>query len=151
MTTDNIESLDPRLPARSLPFVLVALLAAFLAVLAVMGLFNPLGAAHGFGVDLTAPADAFYLHVKGDRDLALTAILVALMVYRRPAPLALFVAAACVAPVLDASLVASDPRGSVGYALAVHGSAVVYGVITAALLWRADRRARRAAVTSSRG
>jgi len=29
------------------------------------------GAAHGFGIDLASPADAFYMHVKGDRDLAL--------------------------------------------------------------------------------
>src|SRR5215813_3947414 len=143
-TTHTIDSTDPRLSPRSLPFVLVAILAAFLALLAVMGLFNPLGAAHGFGVDLAAPADAFYLHVKGDRDLALAGILIALMAYRRPAPLAMFVAVTCIAPVLDCSFVASDPRGGVAYALAVHGSAVVYGVVTAALLWRAHRRARRA-------
>src|SRR5437868_3297649 len=133
---------DTRLAPGSLPFVLVAILAAFLVLLAARAFFDPIGAAHGFGVDLAAPADAFYLHVKADRDLALFAVLVALAIYRRPAPLALFVAATCIAPVIDVTLVALDPHGSLGYALAVHGSAVVYGVVTAALLWRAHRRGR---------
>lgn len=133
---------DSRLSPRSLPFVLVVVLAAFLLLLAVSGALDPLGAAHGFGVDLAAPADAFYLHVKADRDLALFAVLVALAIYRRPAPLALFVAATCIAPVVDATLVALDPHGSLGYALAVHGSAAAYGVVTVALLWRAHRRGR---------
>lgn len=135
-------SQDPRLSPRSLPYVLVALLAAFLLFLAVRALFDPIGAAHGFGIDLAAPADAFYMHVKADRDLALAAILLALMLDRRPRALALFVAAACIAPVCDGLLVALDPRGSAGYALGVHGSAVAYGVVTAALLWRAHRRSQ---------
>lgn len=133
---------DLRLPVRSLPYALVAILVAFLFFLAARAL-DPIAAAHGFGIDLAAPADAFYMHVKGDRDLALAAILLALLLYRRPAPLALFVAAACVAPVGDCLLVALEPRGSIGYALGVHGSAVAYGVVTAALLWRAHRRNQR--------
>jgi hypothetical protein len=133
LTVMMSRSHDSRLSPRSLPFVLVVVLAAFLLLLAVRGALDPLGAAHGFGVDLAAPADAFYLHVKADRDLA---------IYRRPAPLALFVAATCIAPVIDCTLVALDPHGSLGYALGVHGSAVVYGVVTAALLWRAHRRGR---------
>jgi len=136
---------ESRLSPRSLPFVLVIVLAAFLLLLAAMGFLAPLVAAHGFGVDLAAPADAFYLHVKADRDLALAAVLIALIAYARPAPLALFVGATCVAPVIDGLLVALDPRGHVGYALAVHGSAVVYGVVTVILLWRAHRTGRSAA------
>ncbi|HEU4730087.1 MAG TPA: DUF4267 domain-containing protein [Kofleriaceae bacterium] len=143
-------SQDLRLPARSAAFVLVAVLAAFLLSLAVLGLFDPVGAAHGFGIDLAAPADAFYLHIKADRDLTLTAILVCLIVYGRAAPLALFVAAACIAPVFDGALVAHDPRGHAGYALAVHGSAAAYGVITLWLLWRAHRRAGSARARSMR-
>jgi hypothetical protein len=129
---------ESRLSRRSLPFVLVVLLAAFLLLLAVVGALDPVGAAHGFGVDLVAPADAFYIHVKADRDLALFAVLVALTIYRRPAPLALFTAATCIAPVVDCTLVAL--HGRLGYALAVHGSAAAYGMVTAALLWRAHRR-----------
>jgi hypothetical protein len=132
---------DSRLSPRSLPFVLVVILAAFLLLLAVLGALDPLSAAHGFGFDLAAPADAFYLHVKADRDLTLFAVLVALAIYRRPAPLALVVAVACIAPVIDAALVSTAPHGGLGYALGVHGSAAAYGVVTAALLWRAHRRA----------
>jgi hypothetical protein len=134
-------SRDSRISPRSLPFVLVVILAAFLLLLAVLGALDPLGAAHGFGFDLAAPADAFYLHVKADRDLTLFAVLVALAIYRRPAPLALVVTVACIAPVIDGALVATAPHGSLGYALGVHGSAVAFGVVTAALLWRAHRRA----------
>lgn len=134
---------DSRLSPRSLPFVLVVLLAAFLLFLAVFGTLDPLAAAHGFGADLVAPADAFYLHVKADRDLALFAVLTALAIYRRPLPLALCVGPAVVAPVIDATLVALH-QGSLGYALAVHGSAAVYGVVTTVLLWRAHRRSQRA-------
>jgi hypothetical protein len=132
---------DARLAPRSLPFVLVVILAAFLLLLAVVGALDPLGAAHGYGFDLAAPADAFYLHVKAGRDLTLFAVLVALAIYRRPAPLALMVAVACIAPVVDAALVATAPDGRLGYALGVHGSAAAYCAITAALLWRAHRRA----------
>ena len=139
MTSDTRAA---KLSPTSLPFVLVVILAGFLLLLAATALFDPLGTAHGFGIDLAAPADAFYLRVKGDRDLTLTAILLGLLVRREAAPLALFVAACCIAPVIDASLVASDPRGDLGYALAVHGSAAAYGVVTAALLWRAHRRTR---------
>ena len=140
---------DSRLSPRSLPFVLVVVLAAFLLLLAVRGALDPLGAAHGFGVDLAAPADAFYLHVKADRDLALFAVLVALAIYRRPAPLALVVAVACIAPMIDAVLVATTRPGGLGYALGVHGSAAAYGVVTAALLWRAHRRAHSTSPSAS--
>jgi hypothetical protein len=134
---------DPRLSPRSLPYALVAVLVAFLLYLAARAFFDPIGAAHGFGIDLASPADAFYMHVKADRDLALAAILLALLLDRRPRPLALFAAAACVAPVCDGLLVALDPRGSAGYALGVHGSAVAYAAVTAVLLWRAHRRGQR--------
>lgn len=128
---------EPVLATRSVAFVLTALVAAFMVFLAVRGALGPISAAHGFGIDLASPLDAFYLHVKADRDLAIGAILVALLIYRRPAPLALFVGASTVAPVLDCLLVALEPRGHLGYALAVHGSAAVYGVVTTWLLARA--------------
>lgn len=128
------------LPVRSLPFVLVALLVAFMLLLAVRGLVDPIGAAHGYGIDLASPLDGFYLHVKADRDLTLGATFLALLLYRRPMPLALFTAACTIAPTLDCALVALDPRGHAGYALGVHGSAALYGIVTAYLLVRAARR-----------
>lgn len=68
-------------------------------------------------------------------------MLVALAIYRRPAPLALLVAATCIAPVVDVALVATAPHGGLGYALGGHGSAAAYCAVTAALLWRTYRRA----------
>ena len=47
-------SSDSLLPRSSTGFVLVALLAAFMLFLGVRGFFDPIGAAHGFGVDLAA-------------------------------------------------------------------------------------------------
>ena len=130
---------EPVLAIRSAPFVLTALVAAFMLFLAVRGAADAAGAAHGFGIDLASPLDAFYLHVKADRDLAIGAILVALLVYRRAVPLALLIGASTIAPVCDCLLVALEPRGHAGYALAVHGSAAAYGVVTTWLLVRASR------------
>lgn len=129
---------DHRLPRTSLAFLLTAVLAAFMLFLAVRGATDPISAAHGFGADLAAPLDAFYLHVKADRDLAIAGVLVALLVHGRTTPLLLAVSALCVAPIIDGSLVAA--RGLVGYALGVHGSAVAFGVVIIALLVRARRR-----------
>ena len=84
--------------------------------------------------------DAFYIHVKADRDLTLGLALLALLLYRRALPLALLVAAGTVAPVFDCALSLADPRGHVGYALAVHGSAVLYGLVTLWVLLRPAAR-----------
>jgi hypothetical protein len=137
------------LPTRSLGFVLAAILAAFMLYLGINGMLNALAAAHGFGVDLAAPADAFYLHVKADRDLAIGAAFLALLLYRRPMPLALFTAACLVAPVIDCVLVAAHGRPL--YALAIHGSAAVYGLITTYVLLRAARSPSTRASSASRG
>lgn len=131
---------DALIPRGSLAFVLVAILAAFMAWIGVNGFLDPLGAAHGFGIDLAAPADAFYLHVKADRDLSIAVLLVGLLMYRRAAPLTVVVAALCIAPLADCVLSLLDARGHAGYALAVHGSAALYGIVTTALLVRAHRR-----------
>lgn len=128
---------DPRLAVRSLAFVLTAVLTAFMLFLAIRGALGAVDAAHGFGVDLAAPLDAFYLHVKADRDLAIGLALAALLAYRRATPLLLVVGALCVAPIIDCALVAA--HGRVGYALGVHGSAAAFGVVLVALLARARR------------
>lgn len=133
---------DPVLPRRSLPFVLVALLVAFMLWLAVFALLDPVGAAHGFGFDLRAPLDGFYLHVKADRDLAIGAAFLALLLHRRAMPLALFTGACTIAPIIDCLLVAGSGRP--GYALAVHGSAAIYGIVTTYLLVRRARPSIRA-------
>jgi len=129
---------DHRLAVRSLTFLLTALLAGFMIFLAIRGAFSAADAAHGFGFDLAAPVDAFYLHVKADRDLAIAGVLVALLVYRRTTPLLLTVGALCIAPIVDCALVSAT--GRVGYALGVHGSAAAYGLVLVWMLARARRR-----------
>lgn len=131
-------TIDHRLPRTSLAFILTAVLAAFMLYLAVFGALDPLGAAHGFGADLVAPLDGFFLHVKADRDLAIGAVLVALLAYGRTTPLLLVVGALCVAPIIDCALVAAN--GKLAYALGVHGSAAAFGFVLIALLARARRR-----------
>jgi hypothetical protein len=139
----NTSPSDSLLPRSAPGFVLVAALAAFMLFLGVRGFLDPIGAAHGFGADLAAAADGFYLHVKADRDLAIGLLLVALLAYRRLTPLVLAVATLFVAPIIDGTLVAL--HGRLGYALAVHGSAVAYGAITIAVLLRAAKRVSRSA------
>jgi hypothetical protein len=50
-------------------------------------------------------------------------------------------------PIVDASTVISHGARSVGYALAVHGSAACYGLLLGALLLRSDAPPRREEAT----
>jgi hypothetical protein len=127
----------------SATFVMTAILALFMLLLALRAFFAPHAAATGFGIGIVDPADLFYLRVKADRDLSTALALSALLALRRPLPLALFIGVATVQPLFDCLLVLTDPRGSAAYALSVHGSAAVYGVVLALLLGREHARARR--------
>lgn len=134
-----------RLSPRSAAFVMTVVLAGFLFFLAARGLLAPGPAARGFGIAVVDPADLFYLHVKADRDLSSALALVGLLWVGHRRALGAFVAAATMQPVLDAALSIADPRGHVGYALLVHGSAAGYGVVLAWLLLRnVDASAQRA-------
>ncbi|MEU0882090.1 DUF4267 domain-containing protein [Lentzea sp. NPDC005914] len=115
---------------------------AWLVVLAgfVFGLnflFNGPGAAAGFGI--TDP-DGYYI-VKGVRDLAyaLTALILLLLGQRRA--LGWVVLADSIIPIGDCLAVMTH-GGTVGYALAVHGSAAVLVLLTAGLLLRETTPAR---------
>jgi uncharacterized protein DUF4267 len=137
---EGMQHLDDQFPRFSAAYVMTALLGTFMAFLAIRGVVDPISAAHGYGVDLAAPADAFYLYVKADRDLAIAALLFGLLAYRRATPLIIVVGSLLLAPLGDAILVTA--RHSLGYALAVHGSAVAYGIALVAVLARARRQAR---------
>jgi hypothetical protein len=145
MTNDHVTTPEARLELSSAAFVMTAILALFMLLLAVRGFFASHAAATGFGIGIVDPADLFYLRVKGDRDLSTALALLALLALRRPLPLALFIGVATVQPIFDCLLVATHPRGSVAYALSVHGSAALYGIVLALLLWREHARARRRA------
>lgn len=111
-------------------------LGLFLLFLAFNGFAFPADAARGFGIAVVDPADLFYLHIKADRDLASGVVVLLLLALGERRALGAFVAAAMVQPILDMGLSMADARGHVGYALAVHGSAAVYGAILAVLLFR---------------
>jgi Domain of unknown function (DUF4267) len=121
----------------SLDFWMIVLLASFLLVLAASAFFNPVASATGFGIPLANPLDAFYFRVKGDRDLASALAMIALTFLRERRALGWLIAAATLEPIFDALLSIGDARGHVGYALAVHGSAALYGAV---LSWRLLRR-----------
>jgi hypothetical protein len=123
----------------SLSFVLTALIAAFMLFLAVGGFLQPLAAAKGFGLGLLDPADAVFLRIKAGRDLGVGLILVALLALRMRAALVLVVFAACVMPLVDCLVTSTSDRGSVPYALMVHGSAVAYCLVLGVLLLRGER------------
>ena len=137
---EDMQDLDDRFPRRSAAYIMTALLGIFMAYLAINGAVGPTSAAHGFGFDLAAPADAFYLYVKADRDLAIAIAIFGLLAYRRATPLLIVTCALLVAPICDGTLVTI--HHGLGYALAVHGTAVAYGVALAAVLWRVRRQAR---------
>lgn len=116
---------------------MTALLVAFLLLLTASALFAPVASATGFGIPLANPLDAFYFRVKGDRDLATAIAIIALACLRERRALGWLIAASTLEPIFDACLSIADARGHLGYALAVHGSAALYGAV---LSWRLLRR-----------
>jgi hypothetical protein len=119
-----------------LELVLAVMLGLFLLFIAVNGVVAPAEAARGFGIPVVAPGDLFYLRVKADRDLGAAAAVFVLLALRERRALGAFVGAATVQPLCDLMLLATDARGQVGYALAVHGSAALYCAALAVLLLR---------------
>ena len=118
-------------------FWMSVLLILFLLWLAVVAFWNPVPGATGFGIPLLDPLDAFYMRVKGDRDLGSALAVAALLWLGDRRALGALVLALTVEPILDCFLVASDPRGQLSYALTIHGSAAVYGLL---LSWRLLRK-----------
>lgn len=109
---------------------------AWLVVLAgfVFGLnylLNGQGAAAGFGI---VDPDGYYI-VKGVRDIAYALTALILLVLRQRRALGWVVLADSIIPIGDCLAVITH-GGTVGHALAVHGSAAVLVLITAALLLR---------------
>jgi hypothetical protein len=108
--------------------VLTAVLAAFLVWLAVSALLDPTAAAYRYGASLASTADDTWLYVKAGRDFGLAIMLTTLLVARERRAVGLFVLAACAIPIADFVIVTRHGE-HVGYALAVHGSSVLYQVL----------------------
>ena len=121
--------------------VFVAVLAAFMLFLGVNGHLNPIPAAIGFGLPDTATSTAIvpWMHVKAGRDIGIGLMIVALLAARERRALGWLITVSMVMPITDALTILSN-GASVAYALAVHGSAVLYGLLLGPWLLHTSRR-----------
>lgn len=129
-------STNPTWKLTSPSAVLVAVLASFMLFLGLRAHLDPLGAASGFGLPDASPSILPWLHVKGGRDLGIGLMLVALLLARQRRALGLLIVASVVMPVTDATVIIGQGT-SVAYALGVHGSAALYGLLLGSWLLRA--------------
>lgn len=134
---------SPLSPSRSTwkltsPSALLAwALAAFMLFLSVRALFDPVGAAAGFGVPISSADALAWVRIKADRDLGVGLILVAVILGRRRRLFGAVALVSAASPAIDALAVIGHGMRSVGYALSVHGSAVLYCLALGSwLLWR---------------
>jgi Domain of unknown function (DUF4267) len=139
---------SPLSPSRSAwkltsPSALLAwALAVFMLFLSVRALFDPVGAAAGFGVPISSADALAWVRIKADRDLGVGLLLVAVILGRRRRLFGAVALVSAVSPAIDALTVIGHGMRSVGYALSVHGSAVLYCLALGSwLLWR-DGHAR---------
>ena len=119
---------------------------AFLIWLAGFAIFDPAAAANAYGSRLVSAADDTWLYVKAGRDLGLAIILGTLLLARERRAVGLFVIAACVIPIADFVIVTRHGE-HVAYALAVHGSAVIYQVVLGSALLRRRRDEARGVIS----
>lgn len=123
---------SPPSPSRSAwkltsPSALLAwTLAAFMLFLGVRAFFDPAGAAAGFGLPMSSADALAWVQIKADRDLGVGLIFVAIILGRSRRIFGAVALVSAVSPVVDALSVMAHGMRSVGYALSVHGSAVVY-------------------------
>ncbi|GAA4484137.1 DUF4267 domain-containing protein [Rhodococcus olei] len=113
-------------------------------------LFNPVGAPQGFGIEPwpTGNADGYFV-VKGVRDIAAAAVMFLLLGLGRRRVLGWVVLINAVIPTGDALAVVSH-GGTTARALTVHGSALAFVLLTAALLLTERPRAAEPAATGDR-
>jgi hypothetical protein len=126
-------------PSALLAFALVA----FLFLLSALAAFDPVAAADGFGLPVTAPDALPWLRIKAGRDLGLGLMLLTVLLLRQPRVFGAMSLVSVVIPLVDAVTVMSHGARSIGYALSVHGSAVVYGLLLGAWLLRSNATAPR--------
>lgn len=116
--------------------VLAALAGLFLLYLGFSYLFAPGATAEGFGVSVW-PGDDYpgMLRVKGDRDLGMGLVVIALLLAGQRRALGFALAAMTVSPLADMALVLHD-GGPAATAFGVHGAAALMIALTATLLLR---------------
>jgi hypothetical protein len=126
MTTSPLSPVRSAWKLTSPSALLAWALAAFLLFLSARTAFDPVGAADGFGLPIRSVDALPWLRIKADRDLGLGLILVALIFGRRRRLFGAVALVSAVSPSVDALTVIDHGMRSVGYALSVHGSAVLY-------------------------
>ncbi|MCP3163039.1 DUF4267 domain-containing protein [Myxococcus qinghaiensis] len=111
------------------------LLGAFMLFLSLRAALDPISAARGFGLPDSGSEVIPWLYVKAGRDLGLALAMFALVAIRQRQAAGVFVLACMVMPTVDA-LTVLHGGASLAFALAVHGSAVVYGAVLGTALLR---------------
>ena len=132
MTTSAVPTWKLTSPTALLSWVLAALI----LFLSARALLDPVSAADGFGLPVTS-ADALpWLRIKAGRDLGIGLMLLVVLLQRERRVFGAISLVSVVMPLVDCLTVIGRGVRPVGYALGVHGSAVVYGLLLgAALLW----------------
>lgn len=108
------------------------LLALGIIVIGLMYLMNPRGAAQSFGLPLPeeGPNIAWWLRLKGVRDIVSGLVVLAVMVWGTPQILGIVLLVEAVTALGDMSLVLAS-RGSVKSAFGIHGVTAVVIIATA--------------------
>jgi len=139
MTTSLLSPVRSAWKLTSPSALLAWALAAFMLFLGVRALFDPVAAADGFGIPVRGADALAWVRIKADRDLGVGLILVALILGRHRRLFGAVALVSAVSPVVDALTVIGHGMRSVGYALSVHGSAVLYCLALGSwLLWRGE-------------
>jgi hypothetical protein len=118
-------------------------LIAFVFLLSALAAFDPVAAADGFGMPVTSPDALPWLHIKAGRDLGVGLILLTVLLQHQRRVFGAITLVSTVIPLVDALSVTSNGAHSVGYALAVHGSAALYGLLLGTWLLRTNAPTRR--------
>ncbi|WP_338864446.1 DUF4267 domain-containing protein [Myxococcus stipitatus] len=114
------------------------LLGAFMLFISLRAAMDPVSAARGFGLTDSGSEVIPWLYVKAGRDLGLALAMFALVAIRQRKAAGVFVLACIVMPTVDA-LTVMHGGASLAFALAVHGSAALYGAVLAAALLRPQK------------
>jgi hypothetical protein len=119
--------------------LLTLVLAAFMLFLSARGALGPVSAADGFGLPLAGDDALPWLRIKAGRDLGIGLMLLAALLQRQRRVVGAMVLVSVVMPTVDALTVIGHGARSVGYALGVHGSAALFGLLLGAALLRPAR------------
>ncbi|WP_067571246.1 DUF4267 domain-containing protein [Nocardia acidivorans] len=115
--------------------------AAFIIYVGIGFLTDPESSASGFGMPVWPHGDAAdFLNVKGDRDIVMGLLILALLAFRQRLALGITMLVMALAPVADMLIVLTH-NGSTAAAFGIHGFTAVLVALTGVLLLREPRTA----------